>query len=47
MQVADYIDSVASEGDRFATAAEKGELSVDIPGCEGWDRARSRPPCSG
>ena len=37
MQVADYIDAVAAEGDRFANAAEKGQLSVDIPRCDGWD----------
>ncbi len=37
MDVSDYIGFVASEGDRFATAAEQGELSADIPPCEGWD----------
>ena len=37
MDVADYIGFVASEGDRFAAAAEQGELNVDIRACEGWD----------
>jgi uncharacterized protein (TIGR03083 family) len=37
MEVAEYIEFVASEGDRFATVADKGDLSVDIPPCEGWD----------
>jgi uncharacterized protein (TIGR03083 family) len=37
MQVADYIGFVASEGDQFATAADKGELTVGIAACEGWD----------
>ena len=37
MQVSDYIGFVQSEGDRFATAAEGGELNVDIAMCEGWD----------
>jgi uncharacterized protein (TIGR03083 family) len=37
MDVADYIGLIASEGDRFAAAAEQGGLSVDIPPCEGWD----------
>ena len=37
MDVADYIGYVESEGDKFAAAAEKGELNVDISRCEGWD----------
>ncbi|MGI9614414.1 MAG: maleylpyruvate isomerase family mycothiol-dependent enzyme [Acidimicrobiales bacterium] len=37
MDVADYIEIVASEGDRFATAAGHGELNVDVPTCDGWD----------
>ena len=37
MDVVDYIGFVASEGDRFAAAAEQGDLNVQIPGCEGWD----------
>ncbi|MFT5201406.1 MAG: hypothetical protein ACI9C1_000781 [Candidatus Aldehydirespiratoraceae bacterium] len=37
MEVADYIEIVVSEGDRFAVAAERGGLSVDISTCEGWD----------
>ena len=37
MEVADYIDYVTSEGDRFAAAAEQGDLDVDIAPCEGWD----------
>ena len=36
MDVSDYIGFVASEGDLFASAAEQGELSVDIPPCPGW-----------
>lgn len=37
MEVSDYIRHVTSEGDRFAAAAEQGDLAVDIPACEGWD----------
>ena len=37
MEVSDYIGFVAAEGDRFATAADRGALSVDVPPCEGWD----------
>lgn len=37
MQVSDYIDVVAAEGEAFATAAEAGELDVAVPPCEGWD----------
>jgi uncharacterized protein (TIGR03083 family) len=37
MQVTDYIDYVASEGDKFASAAELGALDVDIAPCDGWD----------
>ena len=37
MEVADYIGFVASEGDRFAAAAEQGELNVGIGACDGWD----------
>ncbi|MCP4962560.1 MAG: maleylpyruvate isomerase family mycothiol-dependent enzyme [Actinomycetia bacterium] len=37
MDVADYIGYVTYEGDRFANAAEKGDLDVAIPACEGWD----------
>ncbi len=37
MQVADYIGFVASEGDKFATAADQGDLTVDIAACDGWD----------
>lgn len=37
MDVADYIGFVASEGDRFATVADKGELNIDVPPCDGWD----------
>ncbi|MGI9625020.1 MAG: maleylpyruvate isomerase family mycothiol-dependent enzyme [Acidimicrobiales bacterium] len=37
MEVSDYIKYVASEGDLFAAAAEKGDLNVDVPPCEGWD----------
>lgn len=37
MQVADYIGYVASEGDRFATAADQGEWGVEVAACDGWD----------
>jgi uncharacterized protein (TIGR03083 family) len=37
MQGADYVEYVLSEGDLFATAAESGDLNVDISACEGWD----------
>ncbi len=37
MDVSDYIDFVRSEGELFASAAEQGDLSVDIPPCPGWD----------
>jgi uncharacterized protein (TIGR03083 family) len=37
MDVAEYIGYVASEGDKFAAAADKGDLDVDISACEGWD----------
>jgi len=37
MDVSDYIGFVASEGELFASAAERGELTVDIPPCPGWD----------
>lgn len=37
MQVVDYIGFVASEGDRFAGAAEAGELSVPIADCPDWE----------
>ena len=37
MDISDYIGFVAAEGDRFADAAERGELDVDIAACEGWD----------
>lgn len=36
MDVTDYIGYVASEGDKFAAAAE-GDLDVAIAACEGWD----------
>jgi len=37
MQVADYIGYVVSEGDKFAAAADKGELDVEVSACDGWD----------
>lgn len=37
VQVSDYIGYVAAEGDKFAAAAERGELDVGIRACEGWD----------
>jgi uncharacterized protein (TIGR03083 family) len=37
MDVAEYIEYVVSEGDRFAAAADQGDLDVDISACEGWD----------
>lgn len=36
MEVSDYIDYVESEGKGFAAAADMGELSVEIPACDGW-----------
>jgi len=36
MEVSDYIRFVASEGDRFAAAAERGGLDVAIEPCPGW-----------
>jgi uncharacterized protein (TIGR03083 family) len=37
MEVSDYIGAVASEGELFASAAERGELNVDVSTCPGWD----------
>ena len=37
MEVSDYIGAVASEGELFAAAAERGELGVDVSTCPGWD----------
>lgn len=37
MNVSDYIGFVASEGDKFATAAGQGDLTADVPPCEGWN----------
>lgn len=37
MDVSGYIGFVSSEGELFAAAAERGELSVDIAACPGWD----------
>jgi uncharacterized protein (TIGR03083 family) len=37
MEVSDYIGFVQSEGDRFASVAEQGELNVEVPPCSGWD----------
>ena len=37
MDVSDYIGFVGSEGDRFASAADNGELSVRIAPCPGWE----------
>ncbi len=37
MQVSDYIERIASEGELFAAAAEQGDLKVDIVPCPGWD----------
>lgn len=37
MEVSEYIKFVRSEGDLFATAAEQGELDVDVTPCPGWD----------
>ena len=37
MQVADYIGYVVSEGDKFAAAADKGDLDVEVSACDGWD----------
>lgn len=37
MDVSNYIGFVASEGDRFTSAVERGDLSVAITPCPGWD----------
>jgi uncharacterized protein (TIGR03083 family) len=37
VDVSDYIGFVAAEGDLFASAAERGELSVRIAPCPDWD----------
>lgn len=37
MEVTEYIDFVASEGEGFARAAERGPLDVAISPCPGWD----------
>jgi uncharacterized protein (TIGR03083 family) len=37
MNVSEYIEFVASEGELFASAAERGELSVRIAACPDWD----------
>ncbi|HUS41509.1 MAG TPA: maleylpyruvate isomerase family mycothiol-dependent enzyme [Ilumatobacteraceae bacterium] len=37
MNVSDYIGFVASEGELFASAAEQGDLNVEIVPCPGWD----------
>ena len=37
MDVAEYIEFVAAEGDLFATAADAGELSVRIAPCPDWN----------
>ena len=36
LEVSDYIRFVASEGDRFASAAKQGDLTVRIPTCPEW-----------
>ncbi|NOX29980.1 MAG: maleylpyruvate isomerase family mycothiol-dependent enzyme [Actinobacteria bacterium] len=37
MDVSDYIKFVKAEGESFASAAEQGELNVEIAACPGWD----------
>ena len=37
MQVADYLGYVVSEGEKFAVAAERGDLDVEVAACDGWD----------
>ncbi len=37
MEISDYIRFVAAEADLFASAAEQGELSVQIAACPDWD----------
>ncbi|NOX31339.1 MAG: maleylpyruvate isomerase family protein, partial [Actinobacteria bacterium] len=37
MDVEDYIGFVVAEGELFATAADQGDLTVDIASCPGWD----------
>lgn len=37
MNIADYIGYVASEGDKFAAAADKGSLEADVAACDDWN----------
>lgn len=37
MDVSDYIECVASEGELFASAAEQGALDAPIAPCPGWE----------
>jgi len=37
MEVSDYIGFVTSEGELFASAAEQGELNLEVATCPGWD----------
>ncbi len=37
LDVSDYIGFVATEGELFASTAEQGDLSVEIPPCPGWE----------
>ena len=37
MEISKYIEYVSAEGDRFADAAEQGDLDVAIAPCGDWD----------
>ena len=37
MDVSDYIGFVVAEGKMFADTADGSDLSVEIPGCDGWN----------
>ena len=37
MDIEDYIGYVASEGDKFAAAADKGSLEADVAACDDWN----------
>lgn len=37
MDLSNHIEFVASEGELFASAAERGQLDVEVATCPGWD----------
>lgn len=37
MDIADYIEYVATEGSKFAAAADEGSLDADIAACDDWN----------